>query len=795
LELALWENVQDRHRFYADLSVHGSVDQQEFRFRRQDGSILIGLLSARLFTLEGEAMVLSVINDITEQRANERAQRLTQFLMEQTVDEIYFIREDATLQYVNEAACQRLGYSRDELLTMTVQDVDPNSSAASWGSHWQALKQTRSRTFETAHRTRSGRLYPVEVHVNYIEHEGVGYNCSICRDITERKRAEEALRASEENYRSLVETSDSAIAALNRDGQLLYANPVCLRIWEDPDLVGKTLYNLFPQEVADRFLTVIRRVIDEQIVDLNELQLTIRGAAMWFRVSMTPIKNSDGSVKALLLNAIDTTERKRTEAALAAAKEAAETANRAKSQFLANMSHELRTPLNAILGFSEIMAQDANLSADQQENLAIINRSGDHLLSLINDVLDMAKIEAGRTVLQEHTFDLHQLLADLRDMFRLRATAKGLALRVTWTADVPQFVCADASKLRQVLINLLSNAIKFTTTGSVTLTVAQMTAAAGDQLYFVVQDTGPGIPLEDQEAVFEPFVQSASGRLASEGTGLGLPISRQFVRLMGGELTVASAGAPGQGSCFTMALPLRVADNDGAPAQWLGGPHAIGPAPGQPDYRLLVAEDDAASRRLLAEMLTELGFTVRTATNGQEAIQVWAEWQPHMIWMDMRMPVMDGHAATRRIKETAQGQQTVIVAVSASVLDGQRTAVLAAGCDDFVAKPIRAEAVVAQLVKHLGVRFIYTEGAPTDGAASLAGASAFDLTALPTGWISQVRHAAVVADARRLHELAAELADAQPVLASALREWVADFDYAAVLLAVAHDPKEEHDGI
>ena len=490
-------------------------------------------------------------------------------------------------------------------------------------------------------------------------------------------------------------------------------------------------------------------------------------------------------------------ERKRMEDDLRKAKEAAEAANRAKSVFLANMSHELRTPLNAILGFSDLMTRDRSLSAEQQENLSIINRSGEHLLSLINDVLDMAKIESGRVAVQEHAFDLYHLLDGLVDLFRARATDKGLTLILNRAPDVPRYIVSDESKLRQILINLLGNAVKFTEEGGIGLRVRVKTKDEGQKtdqavrpsssvvrLVFELQDTGPGIAPQELETIFEPFVQSASGYKTTQGTGLGLAICRQFAHLMGGELTTSSVEATGVGALFELDLPVRRADVTGlAGFEQPEKARAIGLAPGQPVYRLLVAEDHEENRQLLVKLLTQFGFEVRTAENGLQAIQVWQEWQPHLIWMDMRMPVMDGHEATRRIKATPQGQQTIIIALTASAFEDERERVLVEGCDDFVRKPFREDEIVDRLVQHLGVRFVY-EGAADEQAKPQQPQETLDLAGLPVAWLADLRQAAIEADADHIAALAEQIREQRPAQASALVELVSNFDYDAILNAV-----------
>ncbi|MGF1478010.1 MAG: PAS domain S-box protein [Cyanophyceae cyanobacterium] len=458
---------------------------------------------------------------------------------------------------------------------------------------------------------------------------------------------------------------------------------------------------------------------------------------------------------------------------LEAARQVAEQANRVKSEFLANMSHELRTPLNAILGFTQIMQRDATLSSEQGTNLDIISNSGHHLLGLINDILDMSKIEAGRIILNKSSFDLYYLLDALKEMMQIKASAKGLQLLVQRSPDVPQYIQTDESKLRQVLVNLLSNAVKFTESGCITVQVSHNQCSATD-MCFSVADTGAGIEPEALETIFEPFIQSKTGRQAQSGTGLGLPISRKFVQLMGGDLSVSST--PGQGSVFSFTIQI-------APAQSVA--HAqrprrvVGIAPHQP-YRILVVEDTWESRKLLVKLLEPLGFAVKEATNGEEAIAIWESWQPHLVWMDMRMPVMDGYEATRRIKAHLRGQATAIIALTASALEQERAVVLLAGCDDFVRKPFREEELFAKMSEHLGVQYLYEEPSPVPTAEPSSG-DWQAIEQMPTEWRSQLQQAATTADSEWLLQLIQQIPPEHQLLASALTDLVHNFRFDRVM--------------
>ncbi|MEH2118425.1 hybrid sensor histidine kinase/response regulator [Nostoc sp.] len=473
----------------------------------------------------------------------------------------------------------------------------------------------------------------------------------------------------------------------------------------------------------------------------------------------------------------------------------AEAANRAKSKFLANMSHELRTPLNAILGFTQLISRDRSVNPLHLENLEIISRSGEHLLTLINDVLSMAKIEAGRTILNESSFDLYRLLDSLEEILQPKAESKALWLLFEHSPEIPQYVETDETKLRQILINLLGNAIKFTQTGGVTLRVkmgeGNFKVAEVEErenfplphtrysLHFEVEDTGHGIAPAELEGLFQPFIQTEVGRNSQQGTGLGLTISQQFIRLMGGDITVRST--LNQGTIFTFNIQIspakEVQDQTRQPYR-----RVIGLEPDQPKYRILVVEDKWENRQLLVKMLASLGFEVREAEDGQQGVALWETWEPHLIWMDMRMPMMDGYEATRQIKSHLKGQATVIIALTASAFDEEKSVVLSSGCDDFVRKPFQESVIWEKMAEYLGVRYVFEESnyllavgnQPSNQANSYL-LTAQSLTVMPPDWVAQLHQAAVRTDEKLIFKLLEQIPELNSPLAMALADLVNNF--------------------
>ncbi|CBN58740.1 MULTISPECIES: response regulator [Kamptonema] len=495
---------------------------------------------------------------------------------------------------------------------------------------------------------------------------------------------------------------------------------------------------------------------------------------------------------------------------------AADTANRAKSEFLAAMSHELRTPLNAILGFTQVMSRDPTLNQQQQENLGIINRAGEHLLNLINDILEMSKIEAGQAELNLSNFDLIGLLFSLEEMLRLKAESKGLHLIFDIAPDVPQYVQADEGKLRQILINILGNAVKFTEKGSVTLRVRNKeiatNASISDRLeltdrvesinypssllpitsslclQFEVKDTGPGISPEEINQLFEAFTQTETGRKSQQGSGLGLPISQKFVQLMGGDIAVRSILK--WGTAFTFDIPVIMVEardiQTSQPQQ-----KVIGLAPNQPNYRILVVEDRYENRLLLVALIRAIGFEVCEAENGREAIELWSNWEPHLIWMDMRMPVMDGYEATKYIKdkEHLRGQKTVIIGITASAFEEERSQVLSAGCDDFVRKPFRDEAILEMMAKHLEVSYLYQEH-PESNDMLLSGQLISEIgevltmeamALMPKNWTAELQQAATELDEKQIFILLNQVREEYPQIISALEHLVNNFRFDLIV--------------
>jgi PAS domain S-box-containing protein len=604
------------------------------------------------------------------------------------------------------------------------------------------------------------------------------------------------LKESDMRLRSIFEAMEEGVVFQNKKGEVIIANPAADKILgiNTAELTGQLFDNQIRNskiihEDGSIFLDVHHPAVVTSRTGKPQTNVVMGvyrpdNSLIWLSVNSQPLTlNGENKPYAVVTTFYDITQRKQAEAELKQyrdhleklvdertsdlniAKETAEAANVAKSIFISTMSHELRTPLNAILGFSELMSLDEFATDSQKETLGIINRSGVHLLSMINDVLDISKIEAGRLEVNIQAFDLIKLLNEIGEMINVRATSKQLLFNINLAADIQRFVKSDSGKLRQVLINLLGNAIKFTKRGEITLH-AYTQPFMSDALMLVIEviDSGVGIPANKQDELFKPFVQLVQENADVKGTGLGLAISKSLIELMGGQISVSSV--MGEGSIFKIELPVAFASlNDIAAEEGYRAVKSL--APNQPNFRLLVVDDSVDNRLLLVAMLVGVGFQVRQAENGQEAINTFKQWRPDLIWMDMRMPVMDGYEATGKIRQLAGGNKVKIIALTASAFIEQHSEIINAGCDAVLHKPFHVPEIFAALSKHLGVKFIY-ENAPVTASSPTPRITADRMATLPLALQERLHEATITLDTEEIDTVIVQIRTIEPEIADSL---------------------------
>jgi PAS domain S-box-containing protein len=770
----------------------GLSEEYERRFCRADGQEVWTHVSAVPVFDDQQRFngSMGMFTDITERRRAEHdlsaREREYRTLVESIPDLIARYDPELRRTYVNPAWEDVSGLSGGQVVNARLVDT---LNAEDW------YARRIQRVFETGAADdlefEWGNALGETLYLHYAlvpEHDDSGNVVSVLavgHDLTESKRAEEALRESEQKYRVLFESANDAvfIHEIDEDGMpgpFIEVNELaCQQLGYSREELAK----LGPRDIDDpryreRIGAAMERLEREGRAVFETVQVAKDGHGIPVEVSTRTLQL--GGKRVLFSLVRDITERKQAEE-LRVAKSAAEAASAAKTAFLANMSHEIRTPMNAILGFAQLMRHDKGLSERQQQQLDIINSSGEHLLALINDVLEMSKVEAGRVSANPTTFDLRALIEELGSLFGLRTQAKGLELHVDVSDQVPRFVVTDENKLRQVFVNLLGNAVKFTDEGSVELRVdARRDEGGGPRLLVEVQDTGMGIAPEDMERLFHYFEQVGSSDEAQTGTGLGLAISREFARLLGGDITVESE--LGVGSTFALDVAIEVAEGEAEASP--EDTRIVGLLPGEPRYRILVADDAPDNRELLLELLEPIGFEVRAASNGEEALEQFERWRPRLILMDMRMPVMDGYEATRRIRSAPGGPDVAIIGVTASAFAEMRQAVFDAGVDEFVVKPFREGELLGKIGKLLDAHYVYeelTEGIEQEAADVLDSAA---MERLPADLLSRIGRAARNADFDAVLELAEEVGRYDADAASALRTAAERFDSERILAAL-----------
>jgi PAS domain S-box-containing protein len=729
---------------------------------------------------------------------------------------------DGLIKRVNQRAVELFGMPREELIgkpyTHWIADTPLGlPRARKVFQRFLEGKATFGEEFEF--RGAGGRVIWASVNVVPIfdEHGKPVATRTTLADITERKRAEEALQHRLDLEQLLTEVATGFVGARPDDLERAFERALArLGVWGQWDRArvflhspGRAEAELHYEWRAEGVQTapavpiVARKHLRkrDELVDVPSLDAA---AAVPFVEALTtagvgglisvPVANSSAWLGALelvtfgrphswqradvqllrLLGEImaSTLERCAAERELEQARQGAEAASRAKSEFLARMSHELRTPMNAILGYAQLLQRDTTLGAQQRQQIETVHRSGEHLLTLINEVLDLARVEAGRVEIELVELDLRALVRDVESMFRTRAEAAGLTFRAELVEPCPERVRADDRRLRQILINLLGNAVKFTPHGGAVTLRVEAEPRAGDEwgLTFTVEDTGIGIAPADLERIFEPFYQV--GPSSAEGLGLGLAITRRLAEAMHGQLGVTSS--LGKGTAFTLTLATTGTQRRGA-----GRPAAAVAVTGYrgPVRRILIADDVAENRALLTSLLEPLGFDVEEAADGEAALEAVQSGSPDLVLLDLVMPRLDGFEVVRRLR-AAHGPEPKVVAVSANAFDEARQRALAMGCDSFMTKPVDVEQLLAVLAEQLGLEWLCAgSGAP--GAVQQTDVAA-DAAAPPLPRLLELRDSARSGDVMALGTELDALAVEFPALTAELRGYAARFDLRSV---------------
>ena len=610
-------------------------------------------------------------------------------------------------------------------------------------------------------------------------------------DISERKQAEAELADSRAFLKMIIDRIIDPIFVKDSHSRWVLVNEAfCSFVGQSrKDLLGKTDSDFFPPHEARVFLAKDLQLLKDGQQSVNQEELTDSAGATHVIVTKKNLHVDIAGNKFIIGIIRDVTEDYQTARELMVAKEQAISATRAKSAFLANMSHEIRTPLNAILGFSQLLMHDPSLTLQQAGRLSIIHRNGVHLLELINDILEMARIEAGSVVMVEVNFDLHEMFEEINRTFQVAASEKSLSLAVEFPEEMPRWVRGDVKKLRQVLVNLIGNAVKFTQIGGVTVRVCGETEPFGYRLRVEVEDSGRGIPREQMAKLFTPFGRGADVE-NFEGTGLGLSISRELVHWMGGEILVESVD--GKGSLFRFDVLLGLVDS-GVPAAPSTELLPVGKLlPGQPVYRILAVDDAEDARDLMLQVLEGAGFEVRTARDGADAIEQARLWQPQLILMDRNMPVLDGVEAIRRIRTADPGGAVKIISVSSSAFAADRQEILAAGADDFLSKPFLIGELLQKIAGLLGVQYEPVT-APANAPAVPHDPRMFrpTVTHLPADLLQQMHDFLAAADLDRLLESIDQVALIDPALASHLRTLTVGYKYQSLFDIISGETHDD----
>ncbi|EGW22894.1 multi-sensor hybrid histidine kinase [Methylobacter tundripaludum SV96] len=687
--------------------------------RQQDVWVLVN--ADPVFGKDGKiTQVIITFIDITQRKQAEQRLWLVDFALNQVREAVYIINlQDHRFLNVNAEASRALGYSTEELLDLTIYDIDPDADSEGMENLQREIDAGSLSVFERRHKTKDGRIFPVEINAQVFEYEGRPTSIALVRDITERKRVEdevralnadlelrvlertEALRLQTRYLRTLIDTLPMLAWLKDKESRFLVVNQtMALACTLSVDeMVGKSDLDCWPREYAESY-----RAVDSEVMATGRRK-TVEGpffdahdGVIWVETFKAPVLDVDGSVLGTVGIALDISDRRALEMAREAALAEAERLARLRSEFMARMSHELRTPLNGILGYAQILLGESRGNERQSAMLNVIQQSGEYLLNLINDILDFAKIEAGKQELSLSDIQLPSFLRNLASIITIKAEQKALVFVCDIAADVPAGIRADETRLRQVLLNLLSNAIKYSERGQISLKV---TVLEPGRLRFEVQDSGLGIDTGQLDTIFQAFEQAGDWQHRTGGTGLGLPISRELVRMMDSDIHVTSRVDEGSTFWFDLDVTVvEVCDDIMVAEQHIVGYQGL-------RRRVLVVDDANENRTLLIDILGRLGFETFEAANGRACLDSVEAQTPDLILLDMVMPEMDGLETTRRLRCMQGFGQTPIIAVSASASGSDVTEAMKAGVNVFLSKPIDIKRLMVQIAVLLKLDWIY----------------------------------------------------------------------------------------
>ena len=683
--------------------------------RTKDGRLLNVLVSCRVISLNGHRHFASICTDITERRRMEDDLRKFKTISDKANYGAAISDPEGRLTYVNEAFARMHQYAPEELIGKHLALFHNEEQMPRVRELLEKLEQEGGfSAAEVWHARKDGSVFCALMNATTIMvGDRIGYFSATAVDITERKLAVDRLRESEERFRGLYENSPLGYQSLDENGNFIELNETWCSLlgYTKEEVLGRNFSEFIPPDLREHFIASFPKFKTMGYILGVEFEMVKKdGSEIVVAFDGRIGRHEDGSFKQTHCVLSDVTERKRSEEALARAKEAAETANRAKSQFLANMSHEIRTPMTAIMGYTDLLMSSTWPAEEDREHLKVIKRNSENLLAIISDILDLSKIESEEVSLDLAEVPVREVVEEVRSLMQMRTDEKGLQLNVDFQEPLFRAIRTDPGRLRQILVNLVGNAVKFTEQGSVTITVgsARQDDDGSVKLQFEVADTGIGISSEAIGRLFQPFTQAdMTFTRRFGGTGLGLAISQRLAGLLGGRIEVQSQ--PGKGSTFTLtiyAVPMDKVQEH--PALLPDSTDEMQPtATGRPQRLhgcVLLAEDDLDLRALLVRNLVALGLEVDTAEDGRiackQALKSKAEGRPYdLILMDIQMPELDGHEATRSLRR--DGWEGPIVAVTAHAMSGDREKCLEAGCNDYVSKPVTPDELFAVVSRHV----------------------------------------------------------------------------------------------